>query len=60
MLCCPACRSTDIFWVTGGNLGQVYQCKACGYRGSFVLEIDPEGSENDDTRASPSGGDRGP
>ncbi len=46
MMCCPVCRSSDIFWVTGGNLGQVYQCKSCGYRGTFVIEVDP-GDQSD-------------
>jgi uncharacterized protein YbaR (Trm112 family) len=40
MLCCPVCKSTDIFPVAGGYIGQVYLCKDCKYRGSFVLEID--------------------
>lgn len=40
MLYCPACRSQEIYAVAGGYIGQVYLCKDCGYRGSFVLEID--------------------
>jgi transposase-like protein len=40
MFYCPACKSQDIYAVAGGYIGQVYLCKACGYRGSFVLEID--------------------
>jgi transposase-like protein len=44
MIRCPVCQSTEIYEVAGGCLGQVYRCKACGYRGSFVLEIDDEGS----------------
>ena len=42
MLCCPACKSRDIFPVGGGYLGQVYLCKTCRYRGSFVLEVDDD------------------
>jgi hypothetical protein len=40
MLYCPVCKSQEIFPVVGGYVGQVYLCKDCGYRGSFVLEID--------------------
>jgi hypothetical protein len=40
ILCCPECQSTEIYEVAGGYVGQVYRCKKCGYRGSFVLEID--------------------
>jgi hypothetical protein len=42
ILCCPECSSTEIYEVAGGCVGQVYRCKKCGYRGSFVLEIDEE------------------
>jgi predicted RNA-binding Zn-ribbon protein involved in translation (DUF1610 family) len=42
MLRCPVCGSTTIYPVTGGVFGQVYRCKECGYRGSFVLETDDE------------------
>jgi transposase-like protein len=45
MLRCPVCKSRDIFPVTGGYIGQVYFCKDCKYRGSFVLEV----NEPDDT-----------
>ncbi len=44
MLYCPVCKSRDIFAVAGGYIGQVYLCKNCRYRGSFVLETD-EGDE---------------
>jgi hypothetical protein len=50
MLCCPVCKSRDIFPVAGGYMGQVYLCKSCRYRGSFVLEIDdpePAGAAED-------------
>jgi len=40
MLYCPVCKSHDIFPVAGGYIGQVYLCKSCNYRGSFVLETD--------------------
>ncbi len=40
MLCCPRCQSDQIYPVAGGYVGQVYLCKKCGYRGSFVLEVD--------------------
>ncbi len=40
MLYCPVCKSHDIFPVAGGYIGQVYVCKSCKYRGSFVLEAD--------------------
>jgi len=42
MLYCPTCKSNQIFPVAGGYVGQVYLCKKCGYRGSFVLETDIE------------------
>jgi transposase len=45
MLRCPVCGSTTIYPVTGGLFGQVYRCKECGYRGSFVLETDEEEKE---------------
>jgi transposase-like protein len=44
MLYCPACKSHEIYAVAGGYIGQVYLCKDCGYRGSFVLEIDDAGA----------------
>jgi len=40
MYYCPKCKSQEIYAVAGGYIGQVYLCKDCGYRGSFVLEID--------------------
>ncbi len=42
MLYCPVCKSRDIFAVAGGYIGQIYLCKNCRYRGSFVLETDDE------------------
>jgi transposase-like protein len=44
---CPSCRSTEIYPVAGGYLGQVYLCKGCGYRGSLVLEDEDEDDERD-------------
>ena len=44
MFYCPACKSQEIYAVAGGYIGQVYLCKDCGYRGSFVLEIDDPGA----------------
>jgi transposase-like protein len=44
MFYCPACKSQEIYAVAGGYIGQVYLCKSCGYRGSFVLEIDDAGA----------------
>ncbi|MDD5024394.1 MAG: hypothetical protein PHN79_04750 [Methanoregula sp.] len=53
LLCCPACKSRDIFPVAGGYMGQVYLCKSCRYRGSFVLEIDdPESAGTAEERES--------
>ncbi len=40
MIYCPVCKSPEVFPAAGGYIGQVYQCKDCGYRGSFVLEVD--------------------
>jgi transposase-like protein len=42
MLRCPVCKSREIYPVVGGYIGQVYFCKDCKYRGSFVLEVDDE------------------
>jgi ribosomal protein L37AE/L43A len=42
ILCCPECQSSEVYEVAGGYFGQVYRCKKCGYRGSFVMEIDEE------------------
>ncbi len=39
---CPSCGSREIYPVAGGYIGQVYLCKACGYRGSLVLEAEDE------------------
>jgi transposase-like protein len=45
MIYCPVCKSSDIFPVAGGYIGQVYLCKSCRYRGSFVLEVDEDEDE---------------
>jgi len=48
MLLCPVCKSSEIYPVAGGYMGQVYLCKDCKYRGSFVLEIDDTHKETSD------------
>ncbi|MBP1928118.1 DNA-directed RNA polymerase subunit RPC12/RpoP [Methanolinea mesophila] len=65
MLRCPVCGSTTIYPVTGGVFGQIYRCKECGYRGSFVLETEDEDHEkgpDTDSRETKPGkeSDRGP
>ena len=40
MFYCPVCKSQEVYPAAGGYIGQIYLCKDCGYRGSFVLEID--------------------
>lgn len=42
MYLCPSCGSREIYPVAGGYIGPVYLCKACGYRGSLVLEAEDE------------------
>jgi transposase-like protein len=42
MFYCPVCKSQEIYPVVGGYVGQIYLCKDCGYRGSFVLETDDD------------------
>ncbi|MFZ1897983.1 hypothetical protein [Methanoregula sp.] len=46
MLCCPVCKSREIFPVAAGYIGQVYLCKNCRYRGSFVLEVDDDEADD--------------
>ena len=47
MFSCPKCKSQQIFPEVGGYVGSIYVCKDCGYRGSFVLEVDSvEGIKN--------------
>jgi transposase-like protein len=43
MFYCPRCKSQEIYAVAGGYIGQVYLCKDCGYRGSFVLDVEDAG-----------------
>lgn len=44
MYYCPKCKSPEIFPEVGGYIGSIFICKDCGYRGSFVLEVDsPDG-----------------
>lgn len=38
ILVCPACSSTNVTYYLGGQIGYMYQCKDCGYVGSFVIE----------------------
>ncbi len=38
---CPECGSTRLVYEAGYMIGQVYLCKDCEYRGSFVIEFDP-------------------
>jgi C4-type Zn-finger protein len=49
MFYCPVCKSQEIYPVAGGYLGQIYACKKCKYRGSFVLEIDENSAVPDET-----------
>ena len=35
---CPNCGKSDLYIETGGIMGDVYHCKNCDYRGSFVIE----------------------
>ncbi len=37
---CPVCGSSDIHPLVAGCMGQVFRCRSCGYRGSFVVEIE--------------------
>ena len=52
MFYCPKCKSQEIFTEFGGYGGPTYICKDCGYRGPFVLEVDPlpGGEELEDRR----------
>jgi len=47
MLCCPRCGGTEVFLETGGYTGTIYRCKKCGYRGSFIVEVDDETFKKD-------------
>ena len=40
MLCCPRCRSIEVYEEIGGYAGTMYRCKKCGYRGPLVLEVE--------------------
>lgn len=37
---CPECGSPDIHGDSLTPLGQINECKECGYEGSFVVEAD--------------------
>lgn len=38
ILMCPECKSSNVTYYLGGELGYQYRCKDCGYIGAFVLE----------------------
>ena len=38
ILMCPECKSTHVMYYLGAHIGYMYQCKDCGYVGSFVIE----------------------
>lgn len=38
VLFCPRCGSSKVFWASGlPQLWSVWDCRNCGYRGSFIL-----------------------
>lgn len=38
VLFCPKCGSSNIFWASGlPHLWSVWECRDCGYRGTFVI-----------------------
>ena len=39
---CPRCNSKDVNIWMGANLGIIYSCKNCGYRGPLIVEEDSE------------------
>jgi predicted RNA-binding Zn-ribbon protein involved in translation (DUF1610 family) len=43
---CPECGSADLYWEAGMITGQLYHCRACDYVGAFVIEAEPEPSED--------------
>jgi transposase-like protein len=59
MLCCPRCGGTDVFLETGGYTGTIYRCKKCGYRGSFIVEVDDDRDRNGKKDERPSERRRG-
>jgi len=38
ILICPECKSNNVTYYLGGELGYQYRCKDCGYVGALVLE----------------------
>jgi len=38
ILICPECKSNNVTYYLGGELGYQYRCKDCGYIGALVLE----------------------
>jgi transposase-like protein len=45
MIYCPVCKSSDIFPVAGGYIGQIYVCKKLPVPCTFVLETDDKSDE---------------
>jgi len=41
-LICPKCKSDRVSLWMGAKLGIQYFCKKCGYRGSLIVEEEPE------------------
>lgn len=39
---CPECESKNVSLWMGGNVGIIYFCKECGYRGPLIVEEDIE------------------
>jgi hypothetical protein len=47
---CPKCKEAKLknaFSISGWLAPDLFECTACGYIGSFYLEIDPEDFENE-------------
>ncbi|MFX0056879.1 MAG: hypothetical protein ACFE85_01020 [Candidatus Hodarchaeota archaeon] len=47
---CPKCKESKLknaLNTSGWLAPDLFECKACGYIGSFYLEVDPEDIEND-------------
>lgn len=43
---CPVCGGSGLYYVAGMKLGPLYQCKRCGYNGTFVLKANQEMREH--------------
>ncbi|MCX8202116.1 MAG: hypothetical protein N3H84_08475 [Candidatus Caldarchaeum sp.] len=37
---CPACGKAELDLYLGGYLGKIFICRACGYIGALVIEIE--------------------